>query len=73
MNIDCYLSKTCGSEDALMEAILEALALEGAEAEALVHRIDEDEAGRLGLRGSPSVLINGRDIEPAPPEFTGFG
>lgn len=56
-----------------METILEALALEGAEAEAAVHRIDEGEAGRLGLRGSPSVFINGRDIEPAPRDFTGFG
>lgn len=71
MEIDCYLSKDCGSEDALMEAVLDALALEGAEARAAVHRIDDEEAEKLGLRGSPSVLVNGRDIEPA--DMEGFG
>jgi hypothetical protein len=64
VKIDCYLSRTCGAGDELREKIFEALALEEVEAEVRLHRIDEREATSLGLRGSPSVLINGEDIQP---------
>jgi acylphosphatase len=40
-------------------------------AEVLFLRITDEEAARLGLRGSPSVLIDGVDI--APVEMEGFG
>jgi hypothetical protein len=65
MKIDCYVSLACGSEDALRKNISEALALEGAKAEVKFHRITDMEAEALGLKGSPSVLIDGDDIEPA--------
>ncbi len=32
-----------------------------------------DEAARLGFRGSPTVLVDGTDIEPGPPGGVGLG
>ncbi len=32
-----------------------------------------EEAERLGFRGSPTVLVDGVDIEPRPPAGTGLG
>ncbi|MDA8165151.1 MAG: hypothetical protein M0017_09000 [Desulfobacteraceae bacterium] len=65
MHIDCYLAPGCGSEQGLRESIQAALRGEGVEAEVRFHRIEAGEAERLGLRGSPSVLIDGEDIQPA--------
>lgn len=70
LRIDCYMSMTCGSEDELRDNINRVLEQEGIEAEANFRRITDDEAERLGLKGSPSILINGHDIQPA--TVTGF-
>ena len=70
MKIDCYMSLKCGSENALRENISKALELEGISAEVNFYRITEDEARSLGLKGSPSVLIDGRDIQPV--DMEGF-
>ncbi len=32
-----------------------------------------DDAERLGFRGSPTVLVDGTDIEPGPPGGVGLG
>jgi len=64
MKIDCYLSPGCGSEEALRENITRALAIEKVEAELRLHRIDDDKAMALGLSGSPSVFINGKELQP---------
>ncbi len=32
-----------------------------------------DDAERLGFRGSPTVLVDGKDIEPGPPGGVGLG
>lgn len=64
MKIDCYLSSKCGSEATLRENIAQALRLEHVQAELSVRRIDEDEAVRLGVTGSPSVFIDGRELQP---------
>jgi hypothetical protein len=71
LEIQCYLSHGCGSEEGLRKNISEALALESVEAKVAVRRIDEAVARALGLRGSPSVLVNGADIQPSGLE--GFG
>ncbi|MEW6586970.1 MAG: hypothetical protein AB1442_15355 [Nitrospirota bacterium] len=63
MKIDCYLSPDCGSEKALRENIAEAILSEKIEAEVNFFRIDATAAAVLGLHGSPSVLINGKDIQ----------
>ncbi len=65
MRIDCYMSLRCGSEIALRENISKALELEGIPAEVNFYRITEEQARSLGLKGSPSMLINGLDIQPA--------
>lgn len=70
MKIDCYISRSCSSEAALRENISSALKSESAVAEINFSRISDDEAERLGLRGSPSVLINGEDIMPG--DIAGF-
>lgn len=70
MKIDCYMSLSCGSEDALREHIAKAIELEKIGAEVNFYRITEDEARSLGLKGSPSVLIDGKDIQPV--DIEGF-
>jgi len=61
---------SCASEEALRENIKKALEFEAFEAEVNFYRINAKEAEELGLRGSPSVLINGKVVEPV--EMQGF-
>jgi len=70
MRIDCYLSSGCASEKPLRKKIDEALVLEAVDAEVIFSMVNELEASSLGLRGSPSILINGDDIQPV--ETPGF-
>jgi hypothetical protein len=64
MKIDCYLSLGCASEGALRENLNMALELEDAKARVNFRRVLDREAAELGLKGSPSILINGKDIQP---------
>jgi hypothetical protein len=64
MKIDCYLSHGCGSEEVLRENITQALTIEKVTAEIVYHRIDDEKAIALGLSGSPSVFVDGREIQP---------
>jgi hypothetical protein len=70
MRIDCYISEKCGSEEALRKNIREALTLEGVEVKVNISVIDDVKAGALGLKGSPSVFINGKEIQPV--DIVGF-
>lgn len=64
MKIDCYLSPECASEEDLRKNISFALAAEMVNADVNYHRIDDDKAVALGLSGSPSVFINGIELQP---------
>jgi hypothetical protein len=64
LTIDCYLSQGCQSEEALKINIATALEKEGIKAEVNFHRINDDGASSLGLSGSPSVFINGKELQP---------
>ena len=64
MRIDCYLSPECASEEVLRKNITRALAIEKVEAELSLHRIDDNKAMALGVTGSPSVFINGKELQP---------
>jgi len=64
MKIDCYLSQGCQSEEALKTNIAAAIEREGIRAEVNVHRINADDALSLGLSGSPSVFIDGKELQP---------
>lgn len=68
--IDCYLSPGCSSEEALRENITSALGIENIKAEVNFHRIDDSRALALGLTGSPSIFINGMELQPQ--DTTGF-
>ncbi len=70
MKIDCYISLRCGTENVLRENISKSLELENVSAEVNFYRITEEEARSLGLKGSPSVMINGKDVQPA--DIEGF-
>lgn len=64
MKIDCYISQGCSSETLLRDNLKAAIANCYVKPEIHFHRINEEEAKRKGLMGSPSVLIDGVDILP---------
>jgi len=70
VKIDFYISRGCGSEGALKENVYRALEAEGIQAEVGVHRISDEKAAELKLSGSPSVFINGKELQPS--GTTGF-
>ena len=70
MKIDCYLSLRYGSEEDLRKNITFALLSEKVQAEVNFHRINDDNAMSLGLKGSPSVFIDGMELQPL--RTTGF-
>lgn len=63
IRIECFISEGCLSRHQLESNIRAALEQEGLEAEVTFTVICEDEAKRLGIPGSPTVRIAGRDIE----------
>ncbi len=65
VKIVCYISQGCGSEEALKENIGRALDAEKIQAEVSIHRISDEKAAELKLSGSPSVFINGRELQPS--------
>ena len=61
LKIDIYLSEICGSYYQLRENMDTALAELAVEAEVNYRTVYYDDAVGLGIKGSPSVWINGRD------------
>ena len=64
MNIVCYLFQGCGAEQVLRENIAQALTAEQVQAEVAYHVIDDKKAIALELSGSPSIFIDGKEIQP---------
>jgi hypothetical protein len=64
MKIDCYISQGCDSREALNENITLALDAEQIQAEVCMRRIGDDKATELKLSGSPSVFIDGKELQP---------
>jgi len=62
MQIDCFISESCSSLESLKANIETAIAGLGLEAAVNYRRVGNEEAIGLGLQGSPTVRINGRDI-----------
>jgi transcription antitermination factor NusG len=65
VKIDCYISHGCGSEEALKENIERALEAEKIQAKVGMLRISDEKATELKLSGSPSVFINGKELQPS--------
>jgi len=64
MKIECYISAGCSSETQLRENLKAALSDSSFKPDILFYIIDETEAVRRSVAGSPTVLINGVDIIP---------
>lgn len=62
MRIDCYYYDSCGSREVLPSRLEQALAQTQARAGVEHHVISLEEGQRLGILGSPTVLIDGNDI-----------
>jgi hypothetical protein len=74
ISVQVQMSPGCGHGRKTVELVgevLTALALD-ARIETVVVATAED-AERLGFRGSPTVLVDGVDIEPGPPGGVGLG
>jgi hypothetical protein len=63
MNIDSFMSEGCGSYHQLRENIDKALSDLGVQADVSYNTVYYDEAVKLGLRGSPTIRINGKDLD----------
>lgn len=62
LHIMCLYYPECASHEVLPNRLAQAVEAEGAQAE-VEHRIVTLEEGQsLGMKGSPTVLINGADI-----------
>lgn len=62
MKIDCYLSEHCGSYHELRENIDRALQELALSSEVSYHTVSYDDAVRMGITGSPSVWVDGKDL-----------
>ena len=61
LKIDIYLSEICGSYHQLREHLDRVLVELHISAEVTYHTVHYDEAVNLGVEGSPSIWINGKD------------
>jgi len=61
LKIDIYMSETCGSYHQLREDLVRALAELHIRAEVTYQTVHYDEAVIRGIKGSPSIWINGKD------------
>ncbi len=67
MKIECFFAEGCRSKDQLRENIGKALFEEGMDAESSFQVLSQEEVEQLGIGGSPTVWINGQDIDPGVP------
>ena len=63
MKIECFISENCGSYHELRENIDHALAEMSVKAEVTYTVVYYDEALSIGIKGSPTIRINGKDID----------
>jgi hypothetical protein len=69
MNITFLYFEGCPSHDAALERLRQLMAEEGVAAEIEIVKVETDEqAQRLHFVGSPTILIDGQDIDPVPSE-----
>ncbi len=61
LKIDIYTAEQCGSYYQLQEVIRQALGELGIEADVSYRTFYYDDAVSLGIKGSPSIWMNGRD------------
>jgi hypothetical protein len=67
MKIECFFSEGCGSKEKLKANVEKALFEEDMKAEVIFRVISPEEAERLRIGGSPTVWIDGNDLESGAP------
>jgi hypothetical protein len=72
--VQVQMSPGCGHGERTVALVRDVLAAldPGARVEVVEVSTAED-AARLGFRGSPTVLVDGTDIDPRPPAGLGLG
>ena len=63
MKIECFLAEGCGSKADLEKNVRKAIEAEGVAAEVSFHELSSEEAEKKGIGGSPTVWVDGRDLE----------
>jgi hypothetical protein len=65
VRIDFLFWRDCPSHPEARELLREVLAQRGVEAEVVEHEVlTEDEAQELAFPGSPTIRVDGRDVDP---------
>jgi hypothetical protein len=74
MKIEILMSPGCGHGQRTAELIAEVVRQEAPGAEVATIPVSTSaEAARLGFLGSPTVRVDGVDIDPEPPASVGLG
>lgn len=73
MNVEVLYFPGCPNHKPAVERVREAIRAEGLTGEVAEIEVDADDAQRLRFLGSPSIRVNGLDIEPEARSATAFG
>lgn len=69
MKIDFLYYEECPSHEPALERLLQVVADEGVTAELAITKVEsEEQAQRLHFTGSPTIRVDGQDIDPPPPD-----
>jgi hypothetical protein len=69
MKITFLFYEDCPSHDAALDRLRQVMTEESVQAEVQIIKVEtEEQAQRLHFVGSPTILVNGRDIDPPPPD-----
>jgi hypothetical protein len=69
MKITFLYYEDCPSHDAALDRLRQVMAEEGIQTEIEIIKVEtEEQAQRLRFIGSPTIRINGLDIDPPPPD-----
>ncbi len=74
LSVQVQTSPGCGHGRTTIEIVAAVLAELAPHARLAIHEVRTmEDAERLGFRGSPTVLVDGVDIEPGPPPAVALG
>jgi glutaredoxin len=65
MKVEVFALPDCPYGEPAVENVRKALAVENIEVDVSFERISEQEGLSKGLSGSPSVVINGKELQPS--------
>ncbi|MCA1719006.1 MAG: DUF2703 domain-containing protein, partial [Actinobacteria bacterium] len=69
MHVSFLFYEDCPSHELALERLREVLVEEGIDTDVEVVEVEsEEQARQLRFIGSPTILLNGRDIDPPPPD-----